>query len=212
MVPGTHAERGCGGGEGFPRRRFLAGAASLALLPFLPGCTSDSPPPTGTLRVHLRLTAYERSFFERVILPTFARDQGLSVVWEEGTVEEAMGRLGDPQTTTDLIGIDIERLGGLIAGQVLQPVDTQRAALAAAPWQGMLPALESGGKLFALPYRPTTWIGFYNRTLFDAAGLAAPTTWDDLLAAADQLRAANGAGQVALRERGANQRRVRWWS
>lgn len=195
----TRAQCGWGGGgEGFPRRRFLAGAAALTLLPFLSACSAEATPTPGTLRVHLRLTAYERSFFERAILPDFARTHGLRVVWEDGTVEEATARLGDPQTTTDLIGIDTERLGALIAGQLLQPVEGQRAALDAAPWRGMLPALESGGKLYGLPYRPTTWIEFANRALLDEAGIAPPPTWADLLVAASRLRASNGAGLVAL--------------
>jgi ABC-type glycerol-3-phosphate transport system substrate-binding protein len=181
-----------------PRRRFLIGLGAFAFLPFLPACGSDAPAPPGIVRAHLRLTAYERAFFERVVLPAFERDRGLRVVWEEGNVEEAIDRLASPQSETSLIALDTERLGGVIAGQLLQPLDGERGALAAPPWQAMLPALESGGTLYALPYRPTTWITFYNRALLDAANLAPPATWDETLVAANRLRGAGDAGQVAL--------------
>lgn len=189
---------GVGEGCRLPRRRFVLGLGVCSLLPFLPACGGDAPAPPGTLRVHLRLTAYERAFFERAILPAFERDHGLRVVWEDGTIDEVIGRLGDPQSGTDLIAPDTERLGALISEQLLQSIESQRATIAAPPWQAMIPALEAGGKLYALPYRPTTWIGFYNRALLDSAGLAPPATWDELLVAANRLRGANGAGQVAL--------------
>ena len=176
----------------------MVGAGALALTPLLGGCRSDVATTPSTLRVHLRLSAYERAAFERVVLPNFLRDHNLRVTWEAGTVDEAIGRLGDPQAGIDLLAVDTERLGALIAAGLVQPLDAQRGALAAPPWRTMLPALEAGGTLYALPYRPTTWIGYYNRTLLDAARLAPPPTWDHALATATRLREGGGAAQLAL--------------
>ncbi len=198
--PGTRAS-GCGETakrRRFSRRVFVAGAGALAFAPLLSACGADNAATPSTLRVHLRLSAYERAAFERVILPTFQREHNLRVVWEDGTVDEAIGRLGDPQAGIDLIAVDTERLGALIAASLVQPLDSQREALAAPPWQAMLPALELGGTLYALPYRPTTWIAYYNRTLLDASRLAPPPTWDAALATADRLREGGGAAQLSL--------------
>src|SRR5262249_11194303 len=60
-----------------------------------------------------------------------------------------------------------------------------------------LAALEQGGRLHGLPYRPTTWVTFYNGALLATAGVAPPRTWDELPAAAGKLRDASG-GNVAL--------------
>lgn len=185
-------------GQGLSRRAFVGAAGALALAPLLGGCRTGSATPRGTLRVHLRLTAYERAFFERAILPAFARDHGLSITWVDGTGNEVLSRLGDPQAGIDLITVDTERLGPLIAGRLLQPLDDQRDALGTPPWRGMLPALEAAGTLYALPYRPTVWVSFYDRALLDAARLAPPPTWDETLRAAERLAETGATARIAL--------------
>ncbi|WP_151772431.1 ABC transporter substrate-binding protein [Streptomyces abyssomicinicus] len=46
-----------------------------------------------------------------------------------------------------------------------------------------------GGKLMALPYEYNIEGFFYNKKLFEENGIAVPGTWDELLAAADELDA-----------------------
>src|SRR3954451_10916059 len=63
------------------RRHFVATGGSLALpalLPFLGGCGGSTAPPTA-LKVYLRLTAYERAYFPRAILPPFERARNVRV-------------------------------------------------------------------------------------------------------------------------------------
>ncbi|MBN9376595.1 MAG: extracellular solute-binding protein, partial [Cellulomonas sp.] len=61
---------------------------------------------------------------------------------------------------------------------------------------------EVDGKQYALPYRNDSWVLFYNKDLFDKAGVAIPDgswTWDDYAAAAKQLTTKlKGAGSQAL--------------
>ena len=186
------------GGRRLSRRAFVGATSALALAPLLAGCRTETIAPPATVRVHLRLSAYERTFFEQTLLPAYARDRNLKITLEGGTTDEAIGRLGDPLAGIDLLAIDTERLGALVADGAVQAVEGQRAALAEPIWRGMLPALESGGKLYAIPYRPTTWIEFYNRTILDAAKLAPPQTWDDLLGAANRLGETGAAARVGL--------------
>lgn len=52
---------------------------------------------------------------------------------------------------------------------------------------------EVDGKTWAIPYRQDAWFLFYNKTLFDAAGVAYPDgswTWDDYVDTAEQLTTA----------------------
>lgn len=46
-----------------------------------------------------------------------------------------------------------------------------------------------GGTLHSIPYQPSTFVMLYNKDAFEAAGInAAPTTWDEFLAACEALK------------------------
>ena len=50
---------------------------------------------------------------------------------------------------------------------------------------------ELDGKYFAMPYRQDSWVLFYNKDMFEKAGVAAPDgtwTWDDYTKAAEELK------------------------
>ena len=47
------------------------------------------------------------------------------------------------------------------------------------------------GKYYAMPYRQDSWVLFYNKTMFEKAGVAVPDgtwTWDDYIKAAEELK------------------------
>jgi ABC-type glycerol-3-phosphate transport system substrate-binding protein len=166
-------------------------------LPLLGGC-GTSAVPKATLRVNLRLTAYERSFFKHAILPPFEEANNVRVEFTPGTTDEAIGALRGGSSRADLLAVDTEILGLLIAEGLTTDLNDERDGLRAAIIPSTLGALEANGALHALPYRPTTWITFYNRPQFAAAGVAPPRTWDELLMAAEAIRNADGSGQIAL--------------
>lgn len=182
------------------RRRLLTAGAGLTLaaaLPFLDGCGTTALPQT-TLRVNLRLTAYERSFFVHTILPPFEAANNVRVEFTPGTTDEAIGALRGGTSQADLLAVDTEILGLLIAEGLTTDLSTERDRLRGEVIPSTLGAVEANGVLHALPYRPTTWITFYNRALFDTAGVAPPRTWDEMLSAAAEVRTPDGAGQIAL--------------
>lgn len=50
---------------------------------------------------------------------------------------------------------------------------------------------ELDGKYYAMPYRQDSWVLFYNKDMFEKAGVAAPDgtwTWDDYMNAAEELK------------------------
>jgi multiple sugar transport system substrate-binding protein len=56
---------------------------------------------------------------------------------------------------------------------------------------GGLSFYQIGGKTWAIPYRQDSWFLFYDKDMFDKAGVAYPDgkwTWDDYAAAADKLQ------------------------
>lgn len=58
--------------------------------------------------------------------------------------------------------------------------------------QGTLDAVSNGGKLYAVPMSFSTCVLFYNKALFDQAGISYPTddwSWADAQAAAEKIRA-----------------------
>lgn len=65
---------------------------------------------------------------------------------------------------------------------------------------GMEPNYALDGTQYALPFRSDFWVLFYNKTLFDAAGVAYPTndmTWEEYAALAKEMTG-KGNWQVRL--------------
>ena len=48
---------------------------------------------------------------------------------------------------------------------------------------------DASGTYYSLPFNKSTEVMIYNKTAYDALGLTAPTTWQDIIAAAPQLKA-----------------------
>lgn len=67
---------------------------------------------------------------------------------------------------------------------------------------GGMSSYQIDGKQYAIPYRQDTWVLFYNKDMFDAAGVAYPDgtwTWDDYAAKAKELSAAfKASGSTAF--------------
>jgi len=62
-----------------------------------------------------------------------------------------------------------------------------------------LPLYQVGGKTWAIPYRQDSWYLYYEKDMFDKAGVAIPDgkwTWDDYAAAAAKLSKGLGGGDV----------------
>jgi len=79
---------------------------------------------------------------------------------------------------------------------LLLPIDDVRANLD--PATGSLEAYELNGVTYAVPYRQDFWVLYYNKDLFDEAGIAYPDgswTWDDYYRIAEELSSALGQGR-----------------
>lgn len=89
----------------------------------------------------------------------------------------------------DIITIkDIPGYTNLVAANLLLPLDEFIASegIDPAPYGGIVEALSLNGSVYALPFRSDFWLLYYNRDLFDAAGVAYPGN-DLTLAEYDEL-------------------------
>jgi raffinose/stachyose/melibiose transport system substrate-binding protein len=89
----------------------------------------------------------------------------------------------------------VRSYGGLESvsnGGYLLPLDATNVPELANFPQGAVASETSrtDGKTYAIPFASQTMLVIYNKDLFDANGISEPQTWDELMAAADKLKAA----------------------
>ena len=66
-------------------------------------------------------------------------------------------------------------------------------------YEGTLESIAIDGKTYALPYKTSSWVVYYNKDLFDQAGVAYPEgdwTWEDYYDMAGQLTSGEGADKI----------------
>ena len=90
----------------------------------------------------------------------------------------------------------------LIASNVLLPLDEQMAAAGVKPedfYPGLIAAFQNDGKTYGLPKDFSTLAMVYDQDALTAAGVtAAPTTWDELRAAAQALKDEFGSPRIVI--------------
>ncbi|HZP52569.1 ABC transporter substrate-binding protein [Actinocrinis sp.] len=83
-----------------------------------------------------------------------------------------------------------------------QLVDVSDVAKTLGSQVGGLSDYQVDGKTYAIPYRQDSWVLFYNKALFDKAGIAYPDgswTWDKYVSVSEQLTTAlKGKGSKAV--------------
>jgi multiple sugar transport system substrate-binding protein len=104
--------------------------------------------------------------------------------------DEIMENANRPKSRYDLIAVDLPWIGQLATEGIIDPIDDimhesrynpsdfHTAAFRGSAWQG---------QQFGLPIQPTAELLFYRSDLFAEAGLAVPSTTDDVLMAARVL-------------------------
>jgi multiple sugar transport system substrate-binding protein len=76
------------------------------------------------------------------------------------------------------------------AGQVAETTDLWKEAVASGDLSKELQETYTyGGKQYCVPLNISYWVMFYNKKVYDEAGLKPPTTWAELLSNADALKA-----------------------
>ena len=195
------------------RRSALTGAAlasaALALGACGGGGRSGSKP--GTLRIMTNAisggkNAAEAKWIEEWVIPGFKEAQK-SAGKEVDVVFEAQGVDDEDYKTKTALdfqsgkGADIVALDGIWIGEYAQAgyiKPLEDVAAAAGSWDGWAQIPESiqgaasfEGKRYGVPQGADGRVVYYNKTVFEKAGLPAdwqPASWDDILAAARAVK------------------------
>lgn len=78
------------------------------------------------------------------------------------------------------------------SGGLLDVTDIWTAAVAAGDLpESLSAAFTFDGKQYAIPQSSSYWVVFYNKKVFEANSITVPTTWDELMTAADTLKTAD---------------------
>jgi len=103
---------------------------------------------------------------------------------------------------TDIITVkDIPGYAAMLTRNQIIPLNeyVERDALDLSVYSGAAEELTYEGSIYALPFRSDIWILFYNKDIFDAAGVDYPTndmTWAEFDALARQLTSGSGADKI----------------
>ncbi len=104
--------------------------------------------------------------------------------------------------TTDIITVkDIPGYSAMLTRKQILPLDSyvKASGLDLSVYSGAEKELTYEGAIYALPFRSDIWILYYNKNLFDKAGVAYPTndmTWAQYDALARKMTSGTGADKV----------------
>ena len=149
------------------------------------------------------------------LLPQFEELTGMKVKFdtlsEDTYYQKAVTELSSGSSAHDVLMVGNLQVGQYMGGGWLEDLNPYFAntKLTDLAWYDLEDLLASGraagaqgDKQYALPIGSEAEMLFYRKDLFDAKGLKAPTTYDELYAAAQALKTADMAGYVTRGKRG----------
>ena len=168
---------GCGSGEGAAEENVAAEASAEE--------TADTDSADSGEKIHLKWAAWD------VSLITYWNDLANTYMEKNPNVEIEIVDFGSQDysnvlatelsgdgTDFDIVSIkDVPSYATLVEKKVLDPLDGYIAGdgVDLAQYNGVTDQVTVDGSLYELPFRSDTWVVFYNKDLFDAAGVEYPT-------------------------------------
>ena len=133
---------------------------------------------------------------------TVGKEKGIHVTAEyQGSYDDLNSKLKTAFTANEEPDVCVMVINGTQAfadGGMIQPISDLIAKEDLDDfWPGLMKNCYASDELYGVPYLRSTPVFYYNKTLFEKAGLdasKAPATWDDVVAASDALKAAGVAG------------------
>ncbi len=146
----------------------------------------------------------ERAYWQWTIEAFQKENPGIVIQYDEAAIGEPMetklNTLFASGTGPDLIGHGILSVAQRVSLGHYQPVDAYFDT-----WEGkddIMPAVLANGtyegKVYGLAYSVTPYVFAYRIDLLEEAGIAVPTTWDELAMAARALTEKDDAGAVTF--------------
>jgi multiple sugar transport system substrate-binding protein len=159
-------------------------------------------------QVHLRMLAWDVAttpYWQAVIDAYEAQNPNVTVELVDiasGEYQNVVSVMLSGGDDADIITVkDIPGYSAMLTrGQIIPLNDYIEAAeIDLSMYSGAAEELTYEGAIYALPFRSDIWILYYNKAIFDAAGVEYPTndmTWDEFDAVARQLTSGSGADKV----------------
>lgn len=178
-------------------RMVVAATAALALAAGVSGCGGDTDAEAGSVSLTVVATNYgdnvhknSEGYWGRLTLAFTAEHPDIEVdvqVYDPGEIDEKVAELVEQGRAPDIVQTDsyseYAAEGLLYSADELLSVPVQAS---------FVPSLVDAGELdrkqYGLPFTASTRLMYYNRDLFNRAGLEPPKTWDELLVVARQLK------------------------
>lgn len=173
--------------------------ATTVALTGLVGCAKDEPTEGDTTggNVTLRVGGWasspeEKAIFDKQIEAFKAKNPTIDVKFEPvvGDYLQKLQPMIASKTEPDLFYLDAYAAPEFMQKGVTEPIDSyiEKAGVKLADYEdASVKAFQSNNKTYGLPKDYNTLALFYNKDLFDKAGLKAPTTWAELKDAAKAL-------------------------
>ncbi len=189
--------------ERMSRRGLLGLGGALGAAALLSACGSSSTDPgsdSASTPAKLRVWFMKDSVSDKAqkwLTDEFAKKfPGSSLVIEQqdfdGIVPKLQTALASPESTPDLIELGNTQAPTFCAVGALADLSDLKSELGGSDLTQSLVDLGTfNGKLFAAPFYAGSRIFIYRKDFFESAGIAVPTTLDELGAAAAKLQAAN---------------------
>ncbi|WP_137129028.1 sugar ABC transporter substrate-binding protein [Rhizobium sp. FY34] len=105
-------------------------------------------------------------------------------------------------TDIDIVTIkDVPGYANLVRAGNIAPLNEFMTSqkIEAAPYGGLIEAMTVDGKVYALPFRSDFWVVYYNKDIFDKAGVKYPSndmTWKQFDEIAEKLKGGFGANKT----------------
>ena len=176
----------------------VLGVFALALT----GCSSSAPP-TGS-KVELSFwhgyTEADGGVLNKLVDQFNASQSGIEITTSTkpwGTLLDSALPALSSKTGPELLALPVENIPVYASKGALAPLDGWYSDPASGASDLNPQAVATGvvkGQKYGVPLSFTPLSMFYNKTMFSAAGVAVPKTWDEWVKAADALTIDNGSG------------------
>ena len=183
--------------------RFMSITAAIALV-FAISLAACGKPKAGVERKKLSfaiaLSEEEWKVMREDIFPKFTQKTGIEIEGlqiENADIETKVESLKG-RGEIDIIAPDNMLLYGLVKKGLVKDLSAHAASIPAEINKANYEYYKIDGKLYFMPFRPNVKINFYNETKFNAAGLAPPKTWDELMNVAKTFYNSDKVGRIGL--------------
>ncbi len=155
-----------------------------------------------TVRMSIALAEQEAQVYQDVVVAGFQEATGgtieLVAIESADVVRTLEAQVQSGNIQIDLLAQDNNSLAPLVDRDLVEQLSEAEEIMPAETIESIKAVLQFNDQYYFLPARPNVQITYYNSNRFTEYGVEPPTTWDDLMSAAQTIRDAAGVGQLSI--------------